>query len=189
MMARVSLLRDVIRLIIDLYDCDAVKWSCFNECIFTYSLTCGAVAVAYANTLSYHSQPCRRNLGKLLRKSVNNFTLDHMEEMRSHPTIYVIFSLWHHHRYIGSTINFRRRMGDHYRAALRCTRGNSVSARREVGKVARVHKCMRLLGIEEFGMLPICTSDPDILREVESSLIRRLQPTLNIVGTYHGRLQ
>ena len=189
MMARVSLLRDVIRLIIDLYDCDAVKWSCFNECIFTYSLTCGAVAVAYANTLSYHSQPCRRNLGKLLRKSVNNFSLDHMEEMRSHPTIYVIFSLWHHHRYIGSTINFGRRMGDHYRAALRCTKENSVSARREVGKVARVHKCMRLLGVEEFGMLPICTSDPDILREVESSLIRRLQPTLNIVGTYHGRLQ
>ena len=98
------------------------------------------------------------------------------------PNVYMVFSIWHHYRYIGSTKDFSRRLKDHYRTALQCSPPF-------VGHISwesmpqRVHRCMGYLGPAYFSIIPLCTTTDDALRSVEKEFIRRLQPTLNVAGT------
>ena len=76
--------------------------------------------------------------------------------------------------YIGKTNNFHRRLGEHL----------SASSRNTTRSTAPVHRLMRGAGASGFVMLPLvyahADDDTDALERI---LIRRLQPSLNVVHT------
>ena len=76
--------------------------------------------------------------------------------------------------YIGKTNNFQRRLGEHLSASSRITTRST----------APVHRQMRGAGAPGFVMLPLVYACPDDdIDALERILIRRLQPSLNVVHT------
>ena len=107
-----------------------------------------------------------------------NGQLDIFQLTKAQPVVYIIFSIWHHHRYVGSTEDFIRRMGEHFRGSWDATADENMQ---------RVHKCLNRLGPSSFAILPLCTSSAIDLRRIERLYIQRLQPTLNVLHTVRGR--
>ena len=155
---------DAILLISSTYGVVARAYSCF-----------GAVATQHYNGTTQHA---RRRLGTIVNHSLDDDRLS--GRLNGENVVYIIFSLWHHHRYIGSTTNFSRRCQEHYRAG---------SASRDIPllqKGQRVHTAMRYFGPGWCGIIPLCTTKLCDLRLIEDTYIKRLQPTLNVRGTVHG---
>ena len=178
-----GLLRAVTQFHLDLYICEALPWRIVAPFVFSYSMTCAAAAVVYSQNGPDRGCSARRKTGDILLNSLSH-TPPRMDSLSAtQPCVYMIFSLWHSHRYIGSTNNFGRRMREHIRAALLCSPLFSKVSNKDTTATQRVHNCLGYLGVSHFCMIPLCNTSIHDLRRVELIYIQRLQPSLNVKGT------
>jgi hypothetical protein len=145
----------------------------------SYSVICGKTATLYFHYGCRTTHHARRATGGILLHFTSPQCSSAMVSAK--PCIYIIFSLFHHHRYIGRTLAFARRRNQHFQTAVRVL----VSSQKPTvqSQYQRVHKAIKDLGITNFCMLPICTTQEDQLQRLERLIIHRLQPTLNVSGT------
>lgn len=178
--------RNIVAFCHDLYYCDILPWSTLQSILLVFSQSASHVLVAYykqghKNVNVHHRngklQHARRSAGGILCQSLGNDYEGAMRPMSTVPCIYLIFSPWFRHRYVGSTKCFTRRVTQHFQK----------STRQGKQDLQHVHKVMKKLGVENFCIMPIITTNVTVLRRVERLLIRRLQPTLNVSGTIAER--
>ena len=161
---------------------DISTWRQTSSYISIFSAACGAVASAFYKFGPKEVHHSRRNLGKILQCAAGEETLCTQRSDGIQPVVYLIFSIWHHHKYIGSTINLCRRTKEHYRMAAGIGKPNDKD-------MQRVHRCMRDFGGYSFGILPLCVTSAEELRQVEKVYIKQYQPTLNVMHTGRGLMQ
>jgi hypothetical protein len=100
--------------------CKGLSWAETVLFIISYSMTCAIVAIFNAEDGPAKGCAARRLTGSILRKAFVHTKPNLLAMLIPKPTVYMVFSIWHHHRYIGSTKDFSRRMKEHYKTALQC---------------------------------------------------------------------
>ena len=170
--------RNVLAFCYDLYVCSILPWDQLLHVLLCFSRSAATVLVAYYKYGTKFSRlnHSRRTAGEILIQSLGNEYVGAMEQLSPKPCVYLIFSPWFHHRYLGSTTCLRRRAGEHFQKASRPTNHD----------LQRVHKCMKDLGVENFCIMPIITTEAHAVRRLERLLIKKLQPTMNVAGTVNG---
>ena len=182
-MRLLSHMRTIICFQLDLYLYGITPWTQTSSSILQFSFTCGVAARAYSRFSPKIVQHARSRLGSLLIDVIPEPPVLSPQVFQPGPVVYLIFSLWHHHRYIGSTSDLSRRMRDHYRAAY------SLDKPTPYKKLQRVHQVMRWCTQGSFCMFPLCTTKKEELERIETMYIHRLQPTMNVQGTTRGLKQ
>ena len=178
-MTIISHLRAILTFVYDLYTCGEVPWILVSTLHDSYSVICGKTATHYFHYGCRTTHHARRATGGILLHATLPQCRSAM--VAAKPCIYLIFSLFHHHRYIGRTLVFARRRNQHFQTAVRALVGSQKP--KVQSEFQRVHRAIKDLGITDFCMLPICTTQEDQLRRLERLIIHRLQPSLNVSGT------
>ena len=96
-----------------LFHMRTILWKQTSSSILQFSFTCGVAARSYSWFSPKIVQHARSRLGSLLIGVIPDPPVFSPQFLQPGPVVYLIFSLWHHHRYIGSTSDLSRRMRDH----------------------------------------------------------------------------
>jgi hypothetical protein len=172
-------LRAILSFVYDLYTCGKAPWSLVSPLHDSYSIICGKTATSYFHYGCRTTHHARRATGGIILHSTSPQCRSAMVSAK--PCIYIIFPLFYHHRYIGRALAFARRRNQHFQTAVRVLVGSQKPTVQS--QYQRVHKAIKDLGITDFCMLPICTTQEDQLQRLERLIIRRLQPSLNVSDT------
>ena len=116
MMRLLSHLRSIMAFCYDLYACNLLVWSELQYILCSFSTSAAHVLVAHYKEgyKNGHIQHARRSAGGILCQSLGEDCMEAMTKNSTTSCVYMIFSPWFHHRYIGSTQCFTRRLAQHF---------------------------------------------------------------------------